>query len=371
MMRLAFVLFKYFPYGGLQRDCMKIAHECVQRGHEIDLYCMEWSGPRPAGMVVHVFEVKAWRNYRRYELFAQRVRQQIDDQGYDGVVGFNRMAGLDLYFGADPCFALKCDQRKFWYRFLPRSQSFLRAEADVYGQQSSTELMLLSDQEIPQIQRLYGTAAQRFHLLPPGVVKDRLAPVDYPQQRAEFRRELGLTDDQKLLLMVGSGFRTKGVDRAIAALATLPQPQRQQCVLMILGHDNSAPFERQARQAGVADQVRFMGGRDDASRFFFAADLLIHPAYREAAGMVLLEAVAAQLPVLVTDTCGYSFHIERSQAGRVHRSPFDPQRFSDELAAMLNEDREIRQQAARDYVAATDIFGLATKAADVIEQVLQ
>ena len=369
-MKLAFVLFKYFPYGGLQRDCMKIAEECLKRGHNIDLYCMEWNGPRPEGMAVHIVEVKTWRNYRRYELFSQRVKRQIDAQGYDGVVGFNRMAGLDLYFGADPCFALKCEQRKFWYRFLPRSQSFLRAEAEVFGQHSTTQVMLLSEQEVPQIQRLHGTAASRFHLLPPGVIKDRLAPVDYVQQRADFRRELGLSDDQKLLLMVGSGFRTKGVDRAIAALAALPQPQRQQCVLMIIGQDNSSPFERQARQLGVGSQVRFMGGRDDASRFFFAADLLIHPAYREAAGMVLLEAVAAQLPVLVTDSCGYSFHIERSRAGRVHHSPFELQRFTGELATMLAEDRDIRQQAARDYVAATDIFGLATKAADVIEQVL-
>ncbi len=113
-----------------------------------------------------------------------------------------------------------------------------------------------------------------------------------------------------------------------------------------------------------------MGGRDDASRFFFAADLLIHPAYREAAGMVLLVAVAAQLPVLVTDSCGYSFHIERSQAGRVHTSPFDPQRLCRELVEMLEEDRGFRQQAAQDYIAITDIFGLATKATDVIEQVL-
>ncbi len=370
-MRLAFVLFKYFPYGGLQRDCMKVAHECLQRGHNIDFYCMEWTGSRPQGMTVHIVDVKEWRNYRRYELFARQVMQQLDHVEYDGVIGFNRMAGLDLYFAADPCFALKCEQRQFWYRYLPRSQSFLRSEATVYSRNSVTELMLLSDQEIPQIQRLYGTATQRFHLLPPGVARDRLAVDDYHQQRIEFRRELGLSKEQKLLLMVGSGFKIKGVDRAVAALARLPEPLRQKCVLMILGHDNSSQFKRQARRLGLGSQVRFMGGRDDASRFFFAADLLVHPAYREAAGMVLLEAVAAQLPVLVSDTCGYSFHIQRSKAGCVHQSPFDLQRFSCELATMLEKDPYDWQQAAREYVATIDIFGLATKATDVIEQVLQ
>ncbi|MDY0189377.1 MAG: glycosyltransferase family 4 protein [Desulfuromonas sp.] len=370
-MKLAFALFKYFPYGGLQRDCIKIARECLQRGHTVDLYCLEWNGPQIPGINVNLIKVNCWRNYRRYEIFAQSVKQQIDALKYDGVVGFNRMPGLDLYFGADSCFALKCAQRPFWYRLLPRSKSFLCAEKEVYGQNSLTQIMLLSDQEIPDIQKLYGTQGLRFHILPPGVDRDRLAPVDYMQQRLEFRRRLDISEDQKLLLMVGSGFRTKGVDRAIDALASLPKHHQQKCILVILGRDNSAPFKRQARQLGLEKQVRFMGGRDDAAQFFFAADILVHPAYREAAGMVLLEAVAAQLPVLVTDSCGYSYHIERSQAGRVHHSPFNPQRFCCELIEMLEEDSsEQRQQAAREYLARTDIFGLATKATDLIEQVL-
>jgi len=370
-MKLAFALFKYFPYGGLQRDCLKIAEECVRRGHSVDIYCIKWAGPSPRGISVHVVNAKAWRNYRRYEIFALLLRQQLDRLKYDGVIGFNRMAGLDFYFAADPCFALKCEQRQFWYRYLPHSQSFLRSELMVYGKDSTTEIMLLSEQEIPQIQRLYGTTTQRFHLLPPGVVKNQFVAVDYYRQRAEFRQELGLVDEQKLLLMVGSGFKVKGVDRAIAALASLPEPLRQRTVLMILGRDNSSKFKRQARRLGISDKVKFLGGRDDAARFFFAADLLVHPAYREAAGMVLLEAVAAQLPVLATDTCGYSFHIQRSGAGCIHQSPFDLQRFSSELTTMLEKDPRVWQQAAHKYVVTTDIFGLATRAVDVIEQGLQ
>jgi len=370
-MKLAFVLFKYFPHGGLQRDCMKIAHECVHRDHQIDFFCLEWVGPRPQNMNIHLVPVKALRNYRRYELFSEQVQQRIAHGQYDGVVGFNRMAGLDVYFAADTCFALKCEQKPLWYRYIPRSQSFLRSEKEVYGQDSTTELLFLSDHEISQIERLYGTAPQRFHLLPPGVSRDRLAPDNYQQQRDEFRTILGLRDDQKLLLMVGSGFRTKGVDRAITALANLPEKMRKRAVLMILGQDNSHRFERQARRLGVYSQVQFLGGRDDASHFFFAADALIHPAYRETAGMVLLEAVAAQLPVLVTDTCGYSFHIQRSGAGIVHQSPFDMKRFTSELIRMLETEPSDWKRAAREYVLSTDIFGLALEAVDVIEQVVQ
>ena len=43
-MQLAFVLYKYFPFGGLQRDFMRIALECQKRGHQIRVYTLIWEG---------------------------------------------------------------------------------------------------------------------------------------------------------------------------------------------------------------------------------------------------------------------------------------------------------------------------------------
>ena len=163
-MKLAFALFKYFPYGGLQRDCIKIAQECVRRGHQVDLFCQEWIGPKLEGIKTEVFRINAWSNYRRYELFSERVRKRVCNSDYSGLIGFNRMKGLDFYFGADPCFALKLNNRFYLHRFLPRSRSFLRAEETVYGAQSKTQILLLSDIELNQIRQIYNTPLSRFHL---------------------------------------------------------------------------------------------------------------------------------------------------------------------------------------------------------------
>ena len=43
-MQLAFVLYKYFPFGGLQRDFMRIALKCQARGHAIRVYTPIWEG---------------------------------------------------------------------------------------------------------------------------------------------------------------------------------------------------------------------------------------------------------------------------------------------------------------------------------------
>ena len=63
-------------------------------------------------------------------------------------------------------------------------------------------------------------------------------------------------------------------------------------------------FKRLAKKLDLTHQVQFLGGRDDIPRFLFAADLLVHPAYNENTGTVLLEALVAGLPVVTTPTCG-------------------------------------------------------------------
>ncbi len=43
-MRVAFCLYKYFPFGGLQRDFMRIAQTVAARGYQVRVYTQSWEG---------------------------------------------------------------------------------------------------------------------------------------------------------------------------------------------------------------------------------------------------------------------------------------------------------------------------------------
>ena len=88
-----------------------------------------------------------------------------------------------------------------------------------------------------------------------------------------------------MLLFVGSGFKTKGLDRCLTALAALPDGVRDRTRLIVVGQDNTVPFERIARSYGIAEKVRFLGGRSDIPDLLAAGDLLVHPAYSENTGL--------------------------------------------------------------------------------------
>jgi len=120
---------------------------------------------------------------------------------------------------------------------------------------------------------------------------------------------------------------------------------------------------------GIANQVRFMGGRADVPDFLLAADLLLHPARKDNTGTVILEALVAGLPVLVTDVCGYAKHVKQSQAGLLLASPFKQDELNQQLTMMLlSEDKEQWSANGLAYADQQDLYSMPEKATAAIEQ---
>jgi UDP-glucose:(heptosyl)LPS alpha-1,3-glucosyltransferase len=369
LMQLAFALYKYFPYGGLQRDFLRIALECQQRGHAIRVYAPIWEGEIPAGFDVRVVPVKALFNHRRNEKFTAWMAADLAGDPVDRVVGFNKMPGLDVYYAADGCFEDKAQNlRNPLYRRWGRYRHFAEYERAVFGAESKTEILMISQVQQPLFIKHYHTPLQRFHLLPPGIAADRRAPANAAEIRAGFRHEFQLADHDLLLVQIGSGFKTKGLDRSIRALAALPAGLKQRTRLIAIGQDDPRSFQLLARRLGVAGQVQILKGRSDIPRFLLGADLLIHPAYNENTGTVLLEALVAGLPVLTSEVCGYAHYIAEADCGRVLPEPFAQAALDHLLADMLADDqrRAFWSRNGLAYADCADLYSLPQKAADVI-----
>ena len=368
-MQLVFCFYKYFPFGGLQRDFLRIARACQARGHAIRVYVLEWSGETPEGFEVIRVPAKALSNFRRYARFTDWIRDDMTRRPVYLVIGFNKMPGLDVYFAADPCYEEKARTlRNPLYRLSGRYRHFAAYERAVFAPESKTEILMISQVQQPFFEKHYRTPQARFHLLPPGIAPDRRAPVNAAEIRTEFRREFGLAVDDLLLLQVGSGFKTKGLDRSLKALAALPETLKSRTRLIVIGQDEPTLFQRQAKSLGIAEQVSILPGRSDIPRFLLGADLLIHPAYNENTGTVLLEALVAGLPVLTTAVCGYAHYIEDANAGRVIPEPFAQDTLNITLAEMLEEKtlRDHWKVNALDFAENADIYSNAERAADLI-----
>ena len=373
-MQLALLLYKYFPYGGMQRDFRRFVEALQKRGHDCRIYCIDWQGESLPDTELRLVPARALTRHTRNQRFHAWVKQDITVSPVDGVVGFNKMPGLDVYYAADGCYAdIAATQRSSLYRLTPRYKHFSSYEQAVFGQGSNTEILLISETEKVKFQHYYHTPESRLHMLPPGIDRDRCRSENAAARREAARAQLDIASGELVFLFVGSGFRKKGLDRAITALAALLARREDLTArLLIAGQDKERRFRQLAKQQGVADQVHFLGGRDDIPELLLAADALVHPALDEAAGIVLLEALVAGLPVIVTDVCGYAHHIATPGAGVVLDSPFEPAMLTTAMDRM--SDGYFRHQCRERglaYAERTDLWSMHATGAALIEGFLK
>jgi UDP-glucose:(heptosyl)LPS alpha-1,3-glucosyltransferase len=323
-MRLAFCLFKYFPFGGLQRDFLAIAKLCLQRHHIVDVYTMEWQGEYEPGLKIHIIPMTAVLNHTRRVAFYQNLKPLLVHNRFDAIIAFDKMPGVDFYYAADKSFKTKAYTSRSWlYRLTPRYRSSIQLESAVFNPNGSTHIFALSRNQQDEYIHAYGTSPKRFTILPPGIDKSRAAPNNAAAVRQTLRSQYALTPSQHLVLFVGSGFKTKGLDRALLAFARLPNSILLRSYFFIIGKDHKESFSDLATSLKIKDRVLFLGGRDNISEFMLSADVLIHPAYHENTGTVILEAIISGLPVLTTEVCGYAEYVKKANCGLVLKSPFD------------------------------------------------
>jgi len=271
---------------------------------------------------------------------------------------------MDFYYAADPCYRVKIERDRSWlYRCSRKFSYYAGLEANLFAKSGRTHLLLLTSMEVPDYQRFYGTEQERITVLPPSIENRRLSLEKKAVLRNNVRRRMGWPDDVPVVIFVGSGFATKGLDRAVMACSSA-QSNLKFC---IVGDGSSGKYEHIAKQLGSSDRVDFLGARDDAWELMAAADLMIHPARSENTGTVLVEALSAGTGVLTTDRCGFSNHVTDSSAGSVLPSPFVQANLEQELESLLSDPWQERAERALQYAAIEDLYsGMDTAVAQVM-----
>lgn len=374
-MKFVFIIFKYFPYGGLERDFLQIAQQAILRGHEVTVITQSWQGNQPDKLNVIIKKPKGLSNHRRCRYFSTQVQNYLAQQRFDLIVGFNRIPGLDIFYAADECYAAKVEQKyPAWYRRLsPRCRTLLGFEKAIFQSPSKTEILSIAETAMQKYIQHYQTSRQRIHILPPNIkLTDKLMAIDKSSLREKLATEMQCDAKNTWLLMVGSHFKTKGVDRSLRALATLPSELLAKINLIVVGKGDVKPYQRLAKSLAITKQIRFLGARDDVPVLMQASDILVHPARHEFAGKVIVEALAYGLPVIVTDHCGYAMHVANANAGVLVPSPFQQKQFNQLLSEMLGSDKRKQwQENARTYCQRMQVSNMPERALNIMENLVK
>ena len=344
-----------------------MALAAVRRGHEATIFTGSVDGNIPAEIKVVLLHVKALTNHGKALEFTRLFAEKVEEFQFDAAVAFNRIPGCDFYFAADNCYAAEMPKKhcRWVLKHFPRYRTYLELEKAVFSPGVPCNIFYLAEKQKRDYQISYHTEENRFILLPPGINPACCRTADADARRAAKRAELGIGDDVKLMLLVGSNYRLKGVDRALLAIAALPEKVKEKICFLIVGQSRDKFVRRMIKKLDLIDQVRILGSRQDVPDLLLAADLLLHPARNEAAGTVLAEAISSGLPVVCSGECGFADLVEAS-GGSVVPKNFDQGIFDQLVAAALGDLDDLRRKAI-EYSATVDYTRRAETALDAVE----
>jgi glycosyltransferase involved in cell wall biosynthesis len=157
----------------------------------------------------------------------------------------------------------------------------------------------------------------RVEVAPNGIDRARFRP-DGPAGAA-LRSELGLREEDVIVLFVGGDWHGKGLALAIEAVgsAASRSTSSQRLRLVVVGRGDETYFRRLADRAGIGDDVFFAGPRRDVERFYAAADIFLLPSWYETFSLAAFEAASSGLPIVATDVHGVDELVDEGAAGFV------------------------------------------------------
>lgn len=171
---------------------------------------------------------------------------------------------------------------------------------------------------------------EKIVVIPNGVDFGRFANAE-PADLSEF----GIPKDHKTILNVGRLDKQKGVMTVLNAFAELTSTRDDLHLLFVGDGPLRRRAERFVRRNALASRVHFAGYRNDVPRLMRAADCLVLASLWEGMPNVVLEAMAAGLPVVSTDVEGVRELIEDGRTGRIV-SPQAPIELRRALEAVLS-----------------------------------
>jgi glycosyltransferase involved in cell wall biosynthesis len=223
-----------------------------------------------------------------------------------------------------------------------RSRFFLALERWLAAR--TTALVAVGPQVRDDLVALGVAPAERFTVIRLGIeLEERVRPSE--DGRAEMRRYLGVPDDRFVIGWVGRMTAVKRTDDVLTAFKRLRDDGVESCLCMVGDGPDRDRLERRASELGVIRDTLFLGYQEDVAPYYAAFDALVLPSANEGTPVSVIEALAAETPVVATRVGGVPDVVRDGEEGFL----VDPGA-TDELAerlARLARDRELRQRLGR------------------------
>ncbi len=317
-MRILIVTHVVTKNDGQGRVNYEIARAALEAGHEVTLLASAADSAlaaHPRACFVKIAPSKLPSRLVQYQLFAWRTamwiaahRDAFDVIHVNGFITWARAHVNAVHFVHDGWY--RCGFYPFRatrgaYHAYQVLYTRLNAWCERWAFRRAEAIVPVSAKVAQEVAAL-GIAEARLHVIHNGVDFDEFAPGESERER------FGLPREPFMALFAGDlRMSRKNLDTVLRALQETPPHVH----LAVAGILRNSPYPALARSLGVADRVHFLDLVKDMPALMRSVDAFVFPSRYEPLGLVLLEAMAAALPVVTARTAGGAQMIEAGAPG--------------------------------------------------------
>lgn len=331
--RIAVVIPNYEMTGGAEGFTAELTERIAgNRGYEVHVFANRWT-VLSERVIFHRVPIISFPKFLTTISFAWFAGRMIAGMHFDLVHAHDRLLEADI-------FTMHGIPHRTWVREIRKKTMSLfdyvtdRVEWRLVKSSRCRYFLAVSGLAREKFLEAYGTDPEAVKIVPPGVDIAGFQQLDREICRREIRNSFGIDAEEVMVLFVSMNFAIKGLDRLIMALAKLrlASPDAK-FKLLVVGKDNIRKYAKLAHSLGIGDQVVFAGAVEKAeiARVYMASDIFSILSRFDTFGMVVLEAMAASLPVVISSNVGARDMVREGRNGFV----IDDRETAEQIAAKI------------------------------------
>ncbi len=340
--RVAVVVPKYGLVGGAEAFVYELTERlALKQGLEIHVICNRWR-PGASQVRFHKAPKIPFPRWLRPLSFAYSVQRIINPHKFDIVHSHERIFECDLMtFHGIPHKNWVKEARAKRLTLFDRATAY--AEKRCIGNRRLKRIFPVSSLVKEEFQRIYETDESKIEIMHPGISLKRFSLSNHEGARHEMRKALGLSPDDIAVLFVGMNFEIKRLGLILKGIARAKAIESRAGALRLLiaGKGDNGRYMKMAGSLGIEKRVTFLGVVNDVERYFFASDIFAMPSIFDTFGIVVLEAMAAGLPVIISETVGAKDIVSQGNSGFVLPKNPSENDMANALLSLLDQDKRI------------------------------
>jgi len=252
-----------------------------------------------------VRRISPWNDFKAFVLLWSLIRRYKPHIVHTHTSKAGVLGRLAAWLARVPAIIHKPHGHVFYGHFGPRvSRFFLLVERLL--SRITDQVITLTPMEARDHLTLKVLTADKISIIHSGVELNRYHTTT--RKRQKKKKEIGISPDALVVGFVGWLIPIKGVIYLVKAMAEVVQRHPNSLLLLVGQGDERGEEEIKIREKveslGLEDRVRFLGWRSDVDAIMGCFDIFILPSLNEGMGRVLVEAMAAGLPIVASRVGG-------------------------------------------------------------------